>query len=76
MKHLRPAGGGLLDLRVPWETLTGEAAEPGYLGRLGPITPSQASYLPQVAARDPAVDWRVIVIDADGRAVAVTRVPR
>ena len=76
MGHLRPAGGGLLDLRLPWGTLTGTGLQAGYLGRLGPITPAQARHLAGLAARDPAVDWRVIVLGPDGRAVAVTRVPR
>ncbi len=75
MGNLSPAAGGLLDLRLPWATLTGRSLEPGYLGRLGPITSTQASYLADLAARDPAVRWRVIVTDLDGRAVAVARVP-
>jgi len=74
--HLAPAGGGLLDLRVPWETLTGTAPQAGYLGRLGPITPAQARHLAGLAARDPTVDWRVIVTGPGGRAIAVTRIPR
>jgi Domain of unknown function (DUF222) len=74
MGNLAPAGGGLLDLRVPWATLTGQTPEPGYLGRLGPITPTQASYLADRAARDPTARWRVIVTDSVGRAVAVTHV--
>ncbi len=76
MDGLCPVGGGLLDLRLPWATLLGESGEPGYLGRLGPITPSQAKYLADVASCDSAVNWRVIVIDADGRAVIVAHVPR
>jgi Domain of unknown function (DUF222) len=74
MDYLSPAGGGLLDLRVPWATLTGQSPEPGSLGRLGPITPAQASYLAGRAARDPGARWRVIVTDPGGRAVAVTHV--
>ena len=75
MGNLAPAGGGLLDLRVPWATLTGQSPEPGYLGRLGPITPAQARYLADVAARDPGARWRVIVTDPEGRAVTVAPVP-
>jgi hypothetical protein len=71
-----PADGGLLDLTLPWATLAGESSEPGYLNRLGPITPSQAGYLARLAARDPVVDWRVIVTGTDGRVIAVSRVPR
>jgi hypothetical protein len=76
MGHLRPAGGGLLDLRLSWGTLTGARLEAGYLGRLGPITPAQARHLAGLAAPDPAVDWRVTVLGPGGRAIAVTRVPR
>ncbi len=76
MGNLFPLGGGGLDLRLPWSTLAGESAKPGYLGRLGPITPSQASYLANLAARDAGVDWRVVVISKEGRAVGVTRVRR
>ena len=75
MGNLSPAGGGLLDLQLPWSTLTGDSAEPGHLSRIGPITPAQARYLVDLAVADPAVQWRVIVTDPGGQAVAVTRVP-
>ena len=74
MDCLAPAIGGLLDLRLPWATLTGQSSEPGYLGRLGPITHTQASYLADLAVRDPGAGWRVIVTDPGGRALAVTHV--
>jgi len=76
MGNLQPAVAGLLDLRVPWTTLTGESGEPGHLSRLGPVTPAQACHLADLAAEDGAVQWRVIVTSLDGRALAVTRVPR
>ncbi|HET7015158.1 MAG TPA: DUF222 domain-containing protein, partial [Streptosporangiaceae bacterium] len=76
MGDLRPAQGGTLDLRLSWGTLVGESAEPGYLGRLGAITPTQARQLAEIAASDPAVDWRVVVTGSDGRALSVGRVPR
>ncbi len=75
MANLSPTGGGLLDLQLPWSTLTGDSAEPGHLSRIGPITPAQARDLADLAVADPAVQWRVIVTDPDGQAVAVTRVP-
>jgi len=75
MGNLSPAGGGLLDLQLPWSTLTGDSAEPGQLSRIGPITPAQARYLADLAVADPAVQWRVIVTDPEGQAVVVTRVP-
>jgi hypothetical protein len=64
-----------LDLTVPWMTLAGCSPEPGYLGRLGPITPDQAREVAEAAAADPAVQWRVILTSAAGRAVAVARIP-
>ena len=73
MGGLKPVGGGLLELRVPWATLAGKSADPGHLSRLGPISPSQARYLADLATRDPAADWRIIVTGLDGRAVAVAR---
>jgi Domain of unknown function (DUF222) len=76
MANLRPAGGGLLDLTVPWSTLTGQTGEPGQLTRIGPITPVQARHLAGLAAADPGVSWRVILTGPDGRAVAACRVPK
>ena len=76
MENLRPAGGGLLDLRVPWSTLVGDSGEPGQLSRIGPITAEQARYLADLAACDVTVQWRVIVTDPSGRAMAVSRVLR
>lgn len=74
MGNLAPVGGGLLHLRLSWGTLTGESSEPGYLGRLGPITPAQAAGLADLASLDPTVRWRVIVTNSDGQAVAVKRI--
>jgi hypothetical protein len=76
LKGLRPAQGGLLDLTVPWSTLIGESGEPGYLTRLGPITPGQARHLAELAAADPAIPWKTIVTSSDGTAIGIARVPR
>ncbi|HET9894387.1 MAG TPA: DUF222 domain-containing protein [Streptosporangiaceae bacterium] len=76
MGHLVPAGGGFLGLTAPWSTLTGQSTEPGSVGRLGAVTPAQASYLAHLAARDPGVDWRVIVTGPDGQATAAGAVRR
>lgn len=74
MGDLRPTQ-GMLDLRLSWGTLVGASAEPGYLGRFGPITPVQARQLAELAAGDPAADWRVVVT-SDNRALSVGRIPR
>ena len=63
LRNLQPAGSGFLDLRLHWLTLAHGGPEPGYLTRLGPITPAQASYLALLAAADPAVEWRAVVTD-------------
>ncbi len=76
LRNLPPVGSGFLDLRLPWATLSNGGPEPGYLTRLGPITPAQASYLARLAASDPAVDWRIVLTDDTGRAIAVTRIRR
>jgi hypothetical protein len=67
---------GLLDVLVPWATLAGLADRPGLLGRIGPITPVQARQLAVAAAADPRAQWRVIVTNAAGQAITVTRIRR
>ncbi len=72
---LRPVP-GLLDLAVPWSTLAGTAAGAGRVGRLGPITPAESAELARLASTDPAAQWRMIVCDQAGQAIAVTKIPR
>jgi hypothetical protein len=64
---------GLLDLLVPWSALAGHSCEPAMLSRIGPITGLQAHLLLVLAARSAKTQWRVIVTDDDGRALAVQR---
>jgi Domain of unknown function (DUF222) len=71
----RPAP-GLLDAVVPWATLAGFADRSGTLGRIGPITAAQARLLARAAEHDPAAQWRVIVTNPAGQAIAVTRIRR
>ncbi len=71
-----PACPGLLRLTVPWRTLAGIIAEPGQLSRFGPVTPQAARYLADAASRDASTEWRVIVTDDGGRAIAVARIRR
>jgi hypothetical protein len=76
----QPADGrpvpGLLDVTLPWTTLTGQTDSPGMLGRIGPITPAQARQLAATAENDPAAQWRVIITNPAGQAIAVTRLRR
>jgi len=67
---------GLLDLTVSWHVLTGQPAAPARLGRLGPISTAEALPLAALAVADPAAQWRVILTDPDGCAIAVERVRR
>jgi len=69
-------GPGLLDAILPWATLAGLTGQPGTLGRIGPVTAVQARLLAQAAQADPAAQWRVIVANAAGQAIAVTRLRR
>jgi hypothetical protein len=71
----RPAP-GLLDALVPWATLAGLSDRPGLLGRIGPITAAQARQLVDAALAGPATQWRVIVTNAAGQAITVTRIRR
>lgn len=71
-----PPAAGLLDVTLPWVTLAGLAERPGTLGRIGAITPAQARRLALAAADDPSAQWRVIVTNSAGQAIAVTRIRR
>jgi hypothetical protein len=72
----RPPPAGLLDLTLPWTTFTGTTDGPGTLGRIGAITAPEARRLASLALRSAATQWRIILTDADGHAIAVTRLPR
>ena len=67
---------GLLDISLPWETLTATSPAPGHLGRIGPVTATQARRLAAIAAADPGTEWRIIITTSAGHALAVTRIPR
>ncbi len=67
---------GLLDISLPWETLTATSPAPGHLGRIGPVTATQARQLAAIAATDPGTEWRIIITTSAGHALAVTRIPR
>ena len=76
----RPADGrppaGLLDISLPWQVLAGISPAPGHLGRIGPITATQARRLAHAASSDPGTEWRIIITTTTGQALAVTRIPR
>jgi hypothetical protein len=64
---------GLLDVLIPWTTLTGHGCEPAILGRIGPVSSCQARELLALATRSQTTQWRVILTGDDGRALAVCR---
>jgi hypothetical protein len=64
---------GLLDVLIPWATLTGHSREPAIVGRIGPVSSWQARELLAIAVHNPATQWRVILTSDDGRALAVHR---
>ena len=64
---------GLLDILIPWSAITGQAFEPARLGRIGPVTRLQARQLMLLAIRSPHAQWRVVLTDDDGRAIAAER---
>ena len=61
------------ELNASWRTLAGWWDEPGQLTRMGAITAAVARQLAQAAAADPTCLWRVVVTDAEGQVMAVTR---
>jgi len=72
------AGSGTVKIRRPelnasWRTLAGWWDEPGQLTRMGAITAAVARQLARAAAADPTCLWRVVVTDAQGQVMAVTR---
>ena len=67
---------GLLDVLLPWTTLAGLSDRPGTLGWIGPITAAQARQLARAAEGDRAAQWRVIVTNNLGQALAVARIRR
>ena len=67
---------GRLDLTISWPALVGQSDTAATLSRIGPITASQALPLAVTAAADPHAAWRVILVGADGRALAVERIRR
>ncbi len=75
-----PAGGrppgGLLDLTLPWATLAGLSPAPGLLGRIGPITATQARQLADAAQPDPGAQWRIIITNPAGQAITITPIRR
>jgi hypothetical protein len=70
----RPAG--LLDLTMAWSAFIRQSGTPAHLGVLGPIAAGQARLLALTAIPDPHAQWRVILTDSDGHALAVERVRR
>ena len=71
----RSAGAGAAGSHPAWTALAGLSAALGLLGRIGPVTAAQARQL-GAAATDPAAQWRIIVTNPAGQAIAVNRIRR
>jgi hypothetical protein len=76
--HVQPAAGpgSMLRLTMPLATLANASGAPGQLSRLGVVTAEQARQIAASAARHQDTDWRIVVCDAAGEALAVGHVPR
>ncbi len=68
-------GAGMLDLTLSWATLTGSSA-PGTLGRIGPVTATQARAIAATASMTPGTRWRIILTDHHGHAITTAAIPR
>jgi hypothetical protein len=65
----------MLDLTLSWATLAEHASAPGILGRIGPVTATQARAL-AAAANAPGTRWRVILTDHHGHAIKTATITR
>jgi hypothetical protein len=61
---------------MSWAAVNGTPGAAATLSRLGPISTTQALPLAGMAALDPWTQWRVILTDPGGRAIAVERIRR
>ncbi|HEY1618672.1 MAG TPA: HNH endonuclease signature motif containing protein [Streptosporangiaceae bacterium] len=67
---------GMLDLTLSWATFAESASAPGNLGRIGPVTATQARALAATASNAPGTRWRVILTDHHGHAVNTATITR
>ena len=60
-------------LTIPLRALAGFSAGSGQLNRIGSVPGNVSRGLAEAAATNPHCEWRVIVTDAEGHAIGVTR---
>ena len=65
----------MLDLTLSWATFA-EYSAPGLLGRIGPVTATQARALAAAASTAPGTRWRVILTDHHGHAIKTATMTR
>jgi hypothetical protein len=70
-----PSFAALINITVPWSTLTGQSVVPGDVAGLGLADAADARDLVAAAARDPRTRWCVTALHPDGTAVAHGCVP-
>jgi hypothetical protein len=66
----------MLDLTLSWATFAESSSVPGFLGRIGPVTATQARALAATATNAPGTRWRVILTDHHGHAIKTAAVTR
>jgi hypothetical protein len=69
-------GAGMLELTLSWATFAESSSAPGILGRIGPVTATQARALAAAASTVPGTRWRVILTDSHGHAIKTAAIPR
>jgi hypothetical protein len=69
-------GAGMLDLTLSWATFAESSSAPGILGRIGPVTATQARALAAAATTAPGTRWRVILTDRHGHAINTATINR
>jgi hypothetical protein len=65
-----PSFAALVNIPVPWPTLTGQSGTPADVAGFGPVSAPDARDLAAAAARDPRTRWCVTALHPDGTAAA------
>ena len=65
-----PSLAALVNITVPWSTLTGQSATPAEVGGYGIVDAADARDLAAAAARDPRTRWCITALHPDGTAAA------
>ena len=69
-QDIGPSFAALMNITVPWSTLTGQSGIPADVAGFGPVSAPDARDLAAAAARDPRTRWCVTALHPDGTAAA------